>query len=194
MLFCPRYPSEAAWFLLPQDQHGSHCLKIIVGLVASCSLGCRLGSTRGRFLFGHAFPTTTSSRTILLPRSVSAWRDTLCLGAETAKRHSYLLAHLHELAIISWIHSLDLIICFSQLLLRMHTDFFQAGCTVVDRQQPADRMCIIVTGRSVRTCQGFGARTFANSLNNRLPTQANGGAYLYATTQYRPQYSDVHSY
>ena len=88
MLFCPRYSSEAAWFLLPQDQHGSHCLKIIVGLVASCSLGCRLGSTRGRFLFGHAFPTTTSSRTILLPRSVSAWRDTLCLGAETAVRHS----------------------------------------------------------------------------------------------------------
>ena len=35
-----------------------------------------------------------------------------------------------------------------QLLLRMHTAFFQAGSPVVESSQPADRICVIVSGRS----------------------------------------------
>ena len=34
-----------------------------------------------------------------------------------------------------------------QLLLRMHTAYFQAGTYVVDRLLPADRLIIIVSGR-----------------------------------------------
>jgi hypothetical protein len=35
-----------------------------------------------------------------------------------------------------------------QLLLRMHTAYFQAGTAVVEDNQPADRICIVVSGRS----------------------------------------------
>ncbi len=37
--------------------------------------------------------------------------------------------------------------CCSQLLLRMHTAYFQSGTYVVDSLQPADRLLIIVSGR-----------------------------------------------
>ncbi len=37
-----------------------------------------------------------------------------------------------------------------QLLLRMHTAFFQAGSAVVESNIPADRICIVVSGRSVQ--------------------------------------------
>ena len=37
-----------------------------------------------------------------------------------------------------------------QLLLRMRTGLFQAGSAIVDPAEPADRMSVIVTGRSTR--------------------------------------------
>jgi hypothetical protein len=45
-----------------------------------------------------------------------------------------------------------------QLLLRMHTAFFQAGSAVVESDQPADRICIVVSGRFVtafKFCQPY---------------------------------------
>ncbi len=47
-----------------------------------------------------------------------------------------------------------------QLLLRMHTAFFQAGSAVVESDQPADRICIVVSGRSIPNlsfCQSYPA-------------------------------------
>ncbi len=38
-----------------------------------------------------------------------------------------------------------------QLLLRMHTAYFQAGTFVVDSHSPADRLIIIVSGRQYRS-------------------------------------------
>jgi hypothetical protein len=46
------------------------------------------------------------------------------------------------------VNDIDRLGCW-QLLLRMNTAYFQAGSAVVEADQPADRICIIVSGRFV---------------------------------------------
>ena len=65
--------------------------------------------------------------------------------------------YVYEKELVNYIDRLG---CW-QLLLRMNTAYIQAGCAVVEADQPADRICIIVSGRFVPPEFGGGIHTSA---------------------------------